>query len=185
MGARAAVAGVVALGALLLASACTTGPYRVDALAKVQGWRDDGSSTASPVAVIEIAPDRQTAEAMWNDTVPTDLPTTDAVPHDPGVYGDLDDVDFDHQVVVLISSGESSSCPMWISTIATGDDDTIAARTQRSGNTCTADFSYYREIVAVDRDALPPTDELADATVTVDGGWSAAAQGARLYEPST
>ncbi len=58
----------------------------VEALAKASGWRDgltDEHGTA--FAVLEVAHDRETAEAAWRDNVPDGLEARDdELPADPG-----------------------------------------------------------------------------------------------------
>lgn len=80
---------------------------RVEALAKASDLRDGlPEEHGTAFAVFEVADDLEAAEAAWLDNVPDDLEARDdELPADPGVYGDLDQADFDRQAVVVWSSG--------------------------------------------------------------------------------
>jgi hypothetical protein len=132
----------------------------VETLAKASGWRDAlVDELATPFAVLEVAYDRETAEAAWRDNVPGDLGARDdELPAGPGVYGDLDQVDFDRQAVVVWSSGESG-CPEWLTDIDTVDG-VIHIERDATADECPAIYLAYRLVLAVDRDRLPTPDEL-------------------------
>lgn len=144
-------------------------------LAKVQGWRDALGPVAAPFAVLEIAYDRETAERAWRENVPEDLAPGEGVPDEPALYGELDDVDFDRQVVLVWSSGQSGSCPGWLAGVAIGDDGTVEIRRRDTSmradpgedrpTACTEDYNAYRMVVAVDRDRLPVEADLPSEEV--------------------
>jgi outer membrane protein assembly factor BamB len=117
-------------------------------------------------AVLEVAYDRESAERAWRENVPEGLDRRDDEhPSAPGVYGLIDDVDFDRQVVVVWSSGESGSCPEYVASIDTSGRD-IRVRTDGGFGVCTSDYNPYRMVVAVDRDRLPAQEELETARLT-------------------
>lgn len=138
-------------------------------LAKAEGWRQNLGTGPPPFAIVEIAFDEETAHRMWEDNVPQDLRERAGDPERPGLYGDLDGVDFDTEVVVVWSSGESSSCPGWLAAIQTDAAGTVRVeRDDTSGmfGACTEDYNPYRMILAVDRERLPAPDMLPSADVT-------------------
>jgi hypothetical protein len=133
----------------------------LEPLVKASGWRDGLQTDA--FAVIEIADDREAAQRAWRDNVPDDLePRDDELPAEPGLYRDLDEVDFDRQAIVVWSSGESGSCPGWLADIDTRDG-VVHVERDATEQTCTDDYNPYRMLFAVDRDRLPPADELPHA----------------------
>src|SRR5690625_239637 len=102
---------VLAWTAVLMLAGCSWPPgSSVETLAKVDGWRG-GYEAAEPFAVLELAYDDTTARTLWRENVPDGLPDRDGDPLEQGVYGDLADVDLDRQVVGLVSTGQSGSCP--------------------------------------------------------------------------
>lgn len=134
----------------------------IQTLAKASGWRDGLAEEFDVFGVFEVAYDRATAQAAWRDNVPDDLDARDdELPAEPGVYGDLDDVDFDREAVVVWSSGESS-CREWLVGIDTTDDGIVVER-EGPGGACPSDYNPYRMVLVVDRDRLPLVDELASA----------------------
>lgn len=64
--------------------------------------------------------------------------------------------------MVVWSSGESGSCPEWLADIDHADG-TITFERDRAGGLCTDNYNPYRMVLAVDRDRLPPADELPSA----------------------
>lgn len=160
---RLMVAGLLA-GSMTLAACGLVGGGgggAVQTLAKAEGWRDGLADDAFGVA--EVAFDRESAERAWADNVPDGLPEGSGDAEAPGIYGDLDDVDFDTQVVVVWSSGQSGSCAEWIDDIDTTDDGVVTIeRGVDVGPTegCTDDYNPYRTVLAVDRDRLPDEGEL-------------------------
>ncbi|GGI03397.1 hypothetical protein [Egicoccus halophilus] len=143
-------------------------------LAKVDGWRDGLDGTA--FAVLEVAADPETAARAWAENVPDDLtPVDDEPPVTPGRYGELDDVDLDRQVLVVWSSGESGSCPDYLADLSTVDGDVVTVERASAGaGACTDDYNPYRLVLAVDRDRLPPVDELPASLVGVPDGQAVA-----------
>lgn len=136
----------------------------IETLAKATGWRDGlADELGMAFAVFEVAYDRETAEAAWRDSVPGDLDVlSDAMPAEAGVYGDLDDVDFEQQAVVVWSSGESGSCPEWLAGIEHASG-TIMVEAEGPVGDCTSDYNPYRLVLVVDRERLPAVEELAAA----------------------
>lgn len=66
-------------------------------LAKAEGWRSDADMQEMPFAVREVAADADTAQQAWRENVPEDLGEGDSDVGEPGIYGSLDDADFDDQ----------------------------------------------------------------------------------------
>ena len=130
----------------------------VQLLAKVEGARDNLPVDENFFSLMEVAYDRSTAEQLWTDSVPADLETADDDPAAYGIHGDLDQLDFDSQVVVSWTSGESGSCPEWIVDIESADE--VAVFTDAHEPMCTDDYRAYRAVLALDREALPTVDEL-------------------------
>lgn len=139
-------------------------------LAKADGWRASATPGDS-FAVLEVAYDRATAEALWDENVGADLPARDGAPLEPGVYGDLTDVDLDEQVLALYSSGQSGSCPGWVEDVSTSGDGTVEVSTVqdlRGGDGCTDDYNPYRVVLALDREDVPSADALGTARLLID-----------------
>lgn len=158
-------------GASAICFAIAPGPQdpaeSVVTLAKDSGWRDgfedDG---AAPFATLEVAYDRETAEVAWDENVDDTTPRDDELPADPGLYGDLDDVDFEEQVLVVWSSGQSGSCPAWLADVDT-TDGIVQVEIGQLGNACDADYNPYRLVVAVDRQLLPEPDAIDSSQLDV------------------
>lgn len=152
-----------AVAALLAAAGCgaDAGGATAVVLARADAWREGAFEAAGrPYVLIEIAADRARAERAWNENVPATLPPADGDPDEPGVYGTLDDVDFERQAVVVYSSGTSGTCPAWVRDIETTNgrvEITLDASAERA---CTDDHHPYRLVLAVERDALPGLSEL-------------------------
>lgn len=164
---------VPVLAAALVALAGCAAPESagsVDVLAKADGWRA-GTTPGDRFAVLEVAYDRAAAEALWDENVDADLPARDGNPLEPGVYGNLADVDLDEQVLALYSSGQSGSCPGWVGDVSTGADGTVEVSTVqdlRGGDGCTDDYNAYRVVLALDREDVPSADALGTARLLVD-----------------
>lgn len=130
-------------------------------LAKAQGWRDGLQDAAGhQYMLVEVASDPATAQRAWDDNVPEDLPEADGDPADPGVYGSLDDVGLGDQVVVVVSSGESGSCPAWVQGLTMTEGRLEVELGTVAAEACTDDFRPYRMVLAVDRDRLPAPGDL-------------------------
>ncbi len=158
----------VLIGVALAISACGTptddiagdgGADRsVEVLAKAEGWRAGLADAAGqPHMLLEVAADAELAQRAWDDNVPDSLVEADGEPDQPGIYADLDDVDLDQKVVVVLSSGESSTCPVWVEDLSTVDDhlEVMLASVAPADQGCTDDYQPYRLVLAVDRDRLP------------------------------
>lgn len=141
-------------------------------LVKADGWRSEwGEATLFEYhAIAEVAFDEATARAAWDDSVPADLPERDGEPREAGRYGDLADVDFAEQALVVYSAGQSGSCPAWISDVAfTNGTVELTEDSHVPGDACTDDYRAYRLVLAVDRDRLPRPEDLPTERVLVDG----------------
>ena len=185
-----AAVGVVAL-LLLAGCASSTGPSNggtptttgpttdspddasVVTLAKADGWRQGLDPTSIPgeagFAVLELAYDDAAATALWNAAVPDDLPTATGDPTDGGLYGSRDDVDLTQQVLGLWSSGQSGSCPGWLTSMTTDGDrvQLVQAEDLLGGNGCDDSYNPYSQVVILDRDQVPTRDALPlDAHLT-------------------
>lgn len=176
-----------AVGALLVAG-CTGGSHAdvpaptksvaaaagTVVLGKADGWRPalatDADAT-SYYAVVEIAYDAATARRAWAENAPTG-PVLTGPPARPGLYGRFEDVDLARQRIVVVSTGESGTCPAWVSGVAVRPGGIVEV-TQGSidpAATCTADHRPYRTVLAVDVDRLPaPGDLTPPPTVLFDG----------------
>jgi hypothetical protein len=167
-------AAAVLIASIVAAGGCATdsAPGGADApprtLAKVEGWSEDLSSPTA-ASGLQIAYDEETARLMWSENVPDGLPTKSGDPAAPGIYGSLDDVDFDSQVVAQFSAGESSSCPRWLSDVTTEGQTVEIVTSPDEVGACTADFRPYRQIVALDRDDVPPAEDLGGVQLLIDG----------------
>jgi hypothetical protein len=142
-------------------------------LAKATGWREGlgGVGGEDFFILLEIAFDPETAQLAWAENVPDDLPERSGEPAEEGRYGDLAEVDFDTHAVVVWSSGESGSCPQWLSAINTTGEGRVEATTteQTEGLACTDDFNAYRMVVAAPRDRLPEPSWLPEDDVSHNG----------------
>lgn len=168
-------AGALALVAVAAAAYVGLQLLRADdvgPLARADGWRDglDGPFPG-PAAILELAYDRETAEQAWRENVPDDLPRRTSDPDRPGLYGSLDDVDFERQAVAVWSAGGSSSCPPWLAHVETDAAGTVRLETDdASGDApCTDDYSPYRMLLALDRELLPAPEALPAENVDADG----------------
>ena len=138
-------------------------------LAKIDGSREGMATPPNTFAVLEVAYDAQTAQRMWDENVAADLPEQSGDPTDPGRYGSLGDVDFDHQAVALWSSGESGSCPGWVSDVTLDNGYVVVDEDDDSGpgGACSADYNPYRVVVAVDRADLPEPEALGTTGIRI------------------
>jgi hypothetical protein len=179
MSARSGTAGVaaatLAIVAVAAAIAFADRPYAIEGvspLAKFDGWREGSRDHNAPFARLEIAYDRATAERAWQENVPARLSRRSGMPEQAGLYGSMDDVDFESQAVVVWSGGQSGSCPGWLFDIRTTEGG-VDVKTRFSAEVgsridllvgdrsyCTADYAAYGMILAVARDRLPHPSDL-------------------------
>ena len=142
-------------------------------LAKADGWSSTIARSerfSGHVAVLEVAYDEETARAAWEAAVPAGLAERSGEPVDPGRYGSFADVDLDEQVLVVLSGGQSGSCPGWLGDLWVEDGQVhLEERQHVPGNGCTDDYNDYRLVLAVDRDKVPAQDQLPTEEVLVDG----------------
>ncbi len=152
----------------------TSVPVPVRTLAKVDDWRPHLVTPPVALSALEIAYDADTARLLWQDNVPADLPAQQGDPLQFGVYGDLGSVDFTDHVVALWSSGQSTGCPRWASTIyrADGGEFVVEEDVDTGGNdVCLDDRRVYRTVVVIERAQVPTMADLASWTAD-DGGSS-------------
>lgn len=159
---------MVAVVVGLVVAGCGDPGSDVRTLAKVDGWLDRHAEAATFEPTLELAHDAATARALWEEAVPGDLARGREEPDAEGRYGAFDDVDLDTHVLGLWSSGQSGSCPEWLSEVASVDEGVaVEVVVDRGpGGACTADFNPYRQVVAIPRDAVPDPDELPASLVT-------------------
>jgi hypothetical protein len=147
-------------------SALEDSELSVAPLAKVEDHRDgrDLFRLSPPLyGVLEIAFDPESARQAWEDNTSTDLEDREGLPEEPGIYGDLGDVDFETHVMAVWSSGESSTCPGYVSGVEVHDEGSVEIALDDAGDSsqpCTADYDPYRMVFAVERDRVPSADEL-------------------------
>lgn len=159
-------------------------------LSKADSWRDglwegfESRGEEPPYALIEIAYDRAAAERAWAENVPPGLPERSGRPDADGRYGELDDVDFSRQAVVVWSSGQSGTCPGWLADVRTVDG-VVQVTTDQRGSACTDDYRTYRMVLAVSRDRLPEQGELPTTEVLVDGRDLHWGSQVRAYPPTS
>jgi hypothetical protein len=163
-------------------------------LAKAQGWRDGLlEATGHLYMLVEVTDDPDTARRAWDDNVPSDLPPAAGDPADPGVYGSLDDVDLRDQLLVVVSSGESGTCPTWVQGLSTTDGRLQVQLATGTDGPCTDDFRPYRMVLAVDRELMPALEDLpvdridvpSDNLLGVEGRVVAYPAGPDAPEPGT
>jgi hypothetical protein len=153
----------------------------VQVLAKADEWR----ALLGFHGVVEVAYDEATAAQAWAENVPADLVRRTGDPALPGLYGDLADIDFDREALVVYSSGQSGTCPEWLTGIELTEQGTVQLTTTSTPTLfgtptlfatgrgepvgiCTADRDEYRLVLAVDRDRLPPISGLPTTRVQFD-----------------
>jgi hypothetical protein len=149
----------------------------VQVLAKADGWR---LSLVDFYGVVEVAYDEVTAAQAWEENLPADLVRRSGDPELPGLYGDLADIDFDREALVVYSSGQSGTCPGSLTGVEVTEPGTVQLTTtfttatfttvqgQRIGD-CTADYRPYRLVLSIDRDRLPPISGLPTTKVLFNG----------------
>lgn len=159
---------VVACGGTDSSARSTSGDSELSVvpLAKAEGHRDgvDLLALSPPLhGVLEIAFDPESARQAWDDNTSADLADQEGLPEEPGVYGDLGDVDFETHVVAVWSSGDSSTCPGYVSGIEVDDEGSVDIALEDAGDSsqpCTADYNPYRMVFALERERVPSADGL-------------------------
>lgn len=145
---------------LLLLAGCGDGQATggVEVLAKTGIGREeaDGPLGDPMEAGLRVAVGRAAADTLW-DALEADELDAASDPAERGRHGQLGDVDFDTQAVVLWRGGESGSCPERLDGLATQDDGVVEVTLSRSllDVACTDDYRPYAVLAAVDRQALP------------------------------
>lgn len=144
----------------------------MEPLVKDDGWAPSATAAFEqdrPFGVAEIILDRDAAEAAWRELGAHTMEPRSGEPRDAGVYGALDDVDFDSHAVVVWSSGQSGSCPGWLAGIEAADDVVEIQTDEYSPDSgCTDDYNPYAMLVAVPRSRLPEVSLLPMEAI-VDG----------------
>ena len=149
----------------------------VQVLVKADGWR---AWLGSFHGVVEVAYDEPAAVQAWAENVPADLVRRTGDPTLPGLYGDLADIDLDREALVVYSSGQSSTCPEWLTGLEDTELGTVQLTTTSTSTTfatvqgervgfCTGDNREYRIVLSIDRDRLPPISGLPTTRVLFNG----------------
>ncbi|WP_130650250.1 hypothetical protein [Egicoccus halophilus] len=121
------------------------------------------------VVTLELALDRDTAALLWDEHVPDDLPRRRGKPFDEGIYGNLDGVDFDSQVVALWWGGEAT-CAQAVTDVQLPEPATVELHTTEEAPDCLDMAIPFRMLLAIDRDRLPDPAELpANLAIVRDG----------------
>jgi hypothetical protein len=188
-----------AVAAVLLAAGCTGGsgtdvpaPTKSVAaaagtavLSKADSWRPGlGKAAEAPLSfyvIVEIAYDEPNARRAWAENAPAGPPRAGA-PVAEGLYGRFEDVDLTRQRIVVVSTGQSGSCPSWVTGVAVrpgGDVEVTQGSPVPAATACSADFNPYRTVLAVDVDRLPAAAELTPPRVVLLDG-SPAGDGAQV-----
>lgn len=145
-------------------------------LAKAAGWRPALTPLAGRYhGIVEVTHDAAGARRAWRENRPSVTGGTGGT--GAGVHRTLAEVDLSRQALVVWSSGRSSSCPVWLVTLATTPSGSVNVSTGtavRPGQACTDDYSAYRMLLAVDRDLLPRVGGLPTTDVLLDGAAFAA-----------
>lgn len=154
------VVGSVIFAVLVLLASCGDGQTTggVDVLTKTGiGLKEADGLLGDPMEPgLRVAVEEAAADKLWRALEADELdPASD--PAERGRHGQLGDVDFDEQAVVLWRGGESGSCPERLDGIATQDDGVVEVTLSRSllDAACTDDYRPYAVLAAVDREALP------------------------------
>lgn len=171
---------LIAISGTVLALGCSSGGAAVDGtiepLARVTSVDlpveasefEDGAAADRPEnQVLEIAFDRERAEALWQNHVPEGLPAGNG--DDLAVsaqFGDLDDVDFDRQVVVLWWASQSGGCGEELTRTNVADGGTVELDVAVEGGGCADLRNTYHQVAAVSRSAVPEPQDLPTADVT-------------------
>jgi predicted small secreted protein len=154
---RAAVVALLAAAAMTVAGCGTMsgagGP--VQPLAKTGQTPGEPAGSDGHEPALLVAFDERTAAKLWA-TVGAGQLAAESDPAERGRHGELDEVDFAEQAVVLWQWGESGSCPDRLERVFTRDDGVVVVElTATGGPGCTDDFAGYVLLAAVDRAALP------------------------------
>ncbi len=140
----------------------------ITVLAKAEGWRDGLQESAGhPYLWIEVAADPDRAQQAWEENVPAGLADGEGPPAEPGLYVPLEDVDLDTHALIVVSSGESGTCPAWVDDLRVLDGRVEVDLDTVDEQACTDDFNPYRLVLAMDRDLLPAIDDLPISTIDV------------------
>jgi hypothetical protein len=168
--ARLALVAAMLLAAYGTIGTGTSGSPHVVLLARIDGWALPGAS-ANRATRLVVAYDAAAARKLWATTHPAVRAAHAGAARLYGVHNGLDIVDFTRQVVLVLESAGSSSCPsslVDVRYLAAGAVDLVTT-SHRPEEFCTADMHAFTEIVAVDRFLLPAATALGHARVLVDG----------------
>lgn len=125
-------------------------------------------------AVLLVVFDRPAAQQAWEDLIPDNVDRERGTPRVPGLYGGVDDVDFDTQVMALWA-GSESGCRSWLEDLDRTDDGSIEAVVASEEDDCLDYDAPYYMMVAIDRELLPARAELPVPIVVREPGWEPAA----------
>lgn len=118
---------------------------------------------------LELALDQDTAERLWEEHVPDDLPRRDGEAYRVGIHGDLDSVDFDTQAIALWW-GSEATCPQSVTDVQSSGQATVELHTTEEEPTCRDVEIPFRMVLAIDRDRLPDGSQLPGHFVVVTDG---------------
>jgi hypothetical protein len=118
---------------------------------------------------LELALDQDTAALLWDEHVSDDLPRRRGEPFLEGIYGDLESVDFDSQVVALWWGGEAT-CAQAVTDVQFPESATVELHTTEEEPACLDMEIPFRMVLAIDRDRVPALSELPVNLVTVTDG---------------
>lgn len=128
--------------------------------------RDSAMDSAPAVGQyhLAVAEDRTSAERLFADQVPDDLPPGDGHPSSDGLHAGLDTVDWDHEVVAVYAT-DRGGCPEWINDLAFDGEVVEIQSASPSVGACPDILIQFRAVLAIDRDCLPSLEELPVRTV--------------------
>jgi hypothetical protein len=141
----------------------------VDTLAKSYETPAEVVRLADHDVSLELAFDRDTATLLWHEHVSDDLPPRRGEAFREGIYGDLDSVDFDSQVVALWW-GSEATCAQAVTDVQFPASATVELHTTEEELACLDMEIHFRMVLAIDRDRLPALSELPVNLVKVTDG---------------
>lgn len=110
------------------------------------GWRLLGEGTSGPTYVTLVAAEPEAYQALWDEA---------------GIEAPLPEVDLEHEIVVLFGPAVSGSCPQirLDDVVIDVKDRLVHAQLSHPGSpaACTDDANPHPFVVAIEREALPPS----------------------------
>jgi hypothetical protein len=140
-------------------------------LARIDGWPLEAPASESSTHVV-VAYDAAAGRKVWAAAhVAGDGGHGAGTVRPNAVYADLDAVDFTRQVVLVLETAGSSSCPRSVLDVRRRASGTVDVTTtaDATDHSCTADLHAYTQILAVDRARLPGARALPTTSVFLDG----------------